>query len=706
MSYESPLTKPASSNSSGGGGYRSSLIEQSIQEPIGKPVKRYFSTPSADFNLIAEFSLKSPQIQFTFNPQYPSRMVFIPRDPEIVKFETISWEESTTEQLSSSSPLFSSLSAVNTTPSSPNGLYCPPRSAHCAAGTSQASSPSEFGSPPTKTVGGLDSPVASPSADAATRLGANSTRRKSVAIGPSVGPIRPAVGFFVFSFCNLLVIEPANLEFRRAWTTLTNGSSTISPSRNISSSSTTSSSSPSSWDSFSSSSSLKEPFEKSRFILTQEISLNSRISCVSLCTPAVNQDEKFSLLVANETGQILLISVNRKLFEENKMNGINSLSFPTNSQPKVKSIDHKTINKNGVYETKKVTAISVVPHSLTDSGRYDGTVCLAGFSNGKIYQFSFNRRDYDAESEKDANPDLKLPSPSGTHVYFQNPLAFVNPVSIWKLCDGAIHAICFSASKEYVAIACSDGVLRIFDWETRTMKIGFRSYYGAVLAVDWSPDDRLIAMGGESDCIEVWNFKTLQFVARGFGHRSWVTSIKFDRWEDPTNTLLTNGNRNGQSIAYRIASACFGQKLLVWEFSEDSVIPPQTSSSLSFSSFPKSWSSSSSSSSGPSADLKRSSSSALPISRSQSNEELPNQEKTTSCKRISIGSKPSASIKNAMVFYEKNHILIPPERKEAPTIEPVASHRGDCDPLISASWTPGGLATCNVFGRLKHWKQS
>lgn len=55
-----------------------------------------------------------------------------------------------------------------------------------------------------------------------------------------------------------------------------------------------------------------------------------------------------------------------------------------------------------------------------------------------------------------------------------------------------------------------------------------RSYFGGFLCVCWSPDSKYIVVGGEDDLVTVYSFLERKVVARGQGHRSWVSVVAFD----------------------------------------------------------------------------------------------------------------------------------------------------------------------------------
>ncbi len=57
----------------------------------------------------------------------------------------------------------------------------------------------------------------------------------------------------------------------------------------------------------------------------------------------------------------------------------------------------------------------------------------------------------------------------------------------------------------------------------------FRSYFGGVTCVCWSPDGKYLVFGGEDDLVTVYSVSERKVVARGQGHKSWVTRVAFDK---------------------------------------------------------------------------------------------------------------------------------------------------------------------------------
>lgn len=104
----------------------------------------------------------------------------------------------------------------------------------------------------------------------------------------------------------------------------------------------------------------------------------------------------------------------------------------------------------------------------------------------------------------------------------------------WSVGRGSINAIAFSPDSVHIAISSQDGFLRIYDFHKQTIYGRMRSYFGGLLCVCWSPDGKYVVTGGEDDLVTVWSFENKKVVARGEGHRSYVSAVSFD----PHMTIL------------------------------------------------------------------------------------------------------------------------------------------------------------------------
>lgn len=105
-----------------------------------------------------------------------------------------------------------------------------------------------------------------------------------------------------------------------------------------------------------------------------------------------------------------------------------------------------------------------------------------------------------------------------------------NPLYKWTFNteNCSINEFCFSPCGSMLAIVSQDGFLRVFQYDTMELLGIARSYFGGFLCVCWSPDSKYIVVGGEDDLVTVWSLNERRIVARGQGHRSWVSVVAFD----------------------------------------------------------------------------------------------------------------------------------------------------------------------------------
>lgn len=105
-----------------------------------------------------------------------------------------------------------------------------------------------------------------------------------------------------------------------------------------------------------------------------------------------------------------------------------------------------------------------------------------------------------------------------------------NPLYKWTFSteNCSINEFCFSPCGSMLAIVSQDGFLRVFHYDTMELLGLARSYFGGFLCVCWSPDAKYIVVGGEDDLVTVWSLHERRVVARGQGHRSWVSVVAFD----------------------------------------------------------------------------------------------------------------------------------------------------------------------------------
>lgn len=120
-----------------------------------------------------------------------------------------------------------------------------------------------------------------------------------------------------------------------------------------------------------------------------------------------------------------------------------------------------------------------------------------------------------------------------------------------------------------------------------------RSYFGGFLCVCWSPDGKYIVVGGEDDLVTVYSFNEKRVVARGHGHRSWVSVVAFDPYttsswdsndfsDDENQYEVSNNNKKTRPasniapeklVCYRLGSVSQDTQLCLWDITEDVLRP-------------------------------------------------------------------------------------------------------------------------------------
>lgn len=184
-----------------------------------------------------------------------------------------------------------------------------------------------------------------------------------------------------------------------------------------------------------------------------------------------------------------------------------------------------------------------------------------------------------------------------------------NPLYRWVIgAEGCcINEFAFSPCGVHLAVVSQDGFLRVFHYDTMELVGAARSYFGGFLCVCWSPDGRYVVVGGEDDLVTVWSFHERRVVARGQGHRSWVSVVAFDPYttsysesgsavdfsggsDDETqqhnHSSNTSRNRNSSgsdfarmnsATCYRLGSVGQDTQLCLWDITEDVLRQPMCS---------------------------------------------------------------------------------------------------------------------------------
>ncbi|KAF5920090.1 hypothetical protein HPG69_009833 [Diceros bicornis minor] len=182
-----------------------------------------------------------------------------------------------------------------------------------------------------------------------------------------------------------------------------------------------------------------------------------------------------------------------------------------------------------------------------------------------------------------------------------------NPLLKWTVGEGALNEFAFSPDGKFLACVSQDGFLRVFNFDSVELHGTMKSYFGGLLCVCWSPDGKYIVTGGEDDLVTVWSFLDCRVIARGHGHKSWVSVVAFDPYttsveeSDPmefsgsdedfqdllhfgrdransTQSRLSKRNSTESrpvSVTYRFGSVGQDTQLCLWDLTEDILFPHQ-----------------------------------------------------------------------------------------------------------------------------------
>lgn len=157
-----------------------------------------------------------------------------------------------------------------------------------------------------------------------------------------------------------------------------------------------------------------------------------------------------------------------------------------------------------------------------------------------------------------------------------------NPLYRWVIgAEGScINEFAFSPCGTNLAVVSQDGFLRVFHYDTMELIGRARSYFGGFLCVCWSPDGKYVVVGGEDDLVTVWSFSERRVVARGQGHKSWVSVVAFDPYVVSFSELeseegVEDDRQKSESVqCYRLGSVSQDTQLCLWDLTEDVLRPP------------------------------------------------------------------------------------------------------------------------------------
>lgn len=281
----------------------------------------------------------------------------------------------------------------------------------------------------------------------------------------------------------------------------------------------------------------------------------------------------------------------------------------------------------------------------------------------------------------------------------------------WVIGCGAINDFAFSPCSKYLAVVSQDGCLRVFNYDAMELIGLATSFFGGLLCVCWSPDGQLVVAGGEDDLVTVWSFRQRRIVARGQGHRSWVTVIAFDPYTTTYSESITSSNPNLETTGmvvvnggeekdqeqqtvpqspadtatcYRLGSVAMDTQLCLWELTDDVLKQPYgCRSRASMVSGPGS----------PPSSLKFNSQ-LQQQQKQQQQQQMPAAPRTPPASGVSLGTSLTQRLANSLTFAERragNHANS--ERSETVTHRKNFSLTGRSSMNANSSLSSGPAAT-------------
>lgn len=250
----------------------------------------------------------------------------------------------------------------------------------------------------------------------------------------------------------------------------------------------------------------------------------------------------------------------------------------------IKKETSKLFNEERLIDKSRVTCVRWVPGSET--------LFLVAHSSGSLYLYNVEN------SCGTTAPHYQLlKQGEGYAVHTCKSKTPRNPLLRWTVGEGTLNEFAFSPDGKFLACASQDGFLRVFGFDAAELHGTMKSYFGGLLCVCWSPDGRYLVAGGEDDLVTVWSFSDCRVIARGHGHKSWVSVVAFDHCtssveegaelsgsdedapEPPTDrarcrlSQRSSSESRPLSVTYRFGSVGQDTQLCLWDLTEDILFP-------------------------------------------------------------------------------------------------------------------------------------
>uniref|UniRef100_A0A2P2I5R8 Notchless protein-like n=1 Tax=Hirondellea gigas TaxID=1518452 RepID=A0A2P2I5R8_9CRUS len=134
-----------------------------------------------------------------------------------------------------------------------------------------------------------------------------------------------------------------------------------------------------------------------------------------------------------------------------------------------------------------------------------------------------------------------LVSGSDDHTaYLWNPILSAKPVNRLFGHQQPINYVSFSPNGRFIATACFDKSVRLWDGRTGKYLATFRGHVGAIYQVCWSADSRLLVTSSKDSTMKIWDIQTRKQLTELPGHADEVYAVDWS----PDGQRVASGSKD------------------------------------------------------------------------------------------------------------------------------------------------------------------
>ncbi len=123
---------------------------------------------------------------------------------------------------------------------------------------------------------------------------------------------------------------------------------------------------------------------------------------------------------------------------------------------------------------------------------------------------------------------------------------------------GGVSCVAISSDGRYWALGNTNGEVRIFGWEGRTLHLVLHAHTGQTYAVAFSPNGRILGSAGRDHLIQLWDTESGTLLSTLQGHDASVYFLAFA----PDGQTLASSSQDGTVRIWNLSSKTCSQTLL------------------------------------------------------------------------------------------------------------------------------------------------